>query len=106
NRASCGLRKGVIRACVGGHKPVTLCGEMAAQPRCFLPLLGMGLRRFSMSPAFVPTIKELACRVTLDHAREVAAAVLRLRTVADVRDYLTKELATVCPNVSQLDTAE
>ena len=34
----------------GGNKPVTLCGEMAGWPRCFIPLLGMGLRRWSMSP--------------------------------------------------------
>src|SRR5260221_12154613 len=96
----------VIAACVAKNKPVTLCGEMAAKPRCFLPLLGMGLRRFSMSPAFVPTIKELARRVEIPKAREVAAAVLRLRTVAEVRDYLTKELNMICPNVSRLDTVE
>ena len=43
---------------------MTLCGEMAGQPRSFLLLFGMGLRRFSMSPAFVPTIKELAAHLT------------------------------------------
>src|SRR5437899_1011524 len=35
----------VIRACRRHDKPVTLCGEMAGRPRCFLPLFGMGLRR-------------------------------------------------------------
>src|SRR5204863_4894161 len=44
----------VIRVCNRNNKPVTLCGEMAGRPRCFLPLFGMGLRRLSMSPAFVP----------------------------------------------------
>ena len=43
-------------------KPVTLCGEMAGRPLCFLPLFGMGLRQASMSPAFVPAIKELVRR--------------------------------------------
>ena len=96
----------VIAACVSKNKPVTLCGEMAAKPRCFLPLLGMGLRRFSMSPAFVPTIKEVARRVQVPKAREVAAAVLRLRTVAEVREYLAQQLDLICPNVAQLDTVE
>src|SRR5262245_64465614 len=41
----------VIGACNARDKPVTLCGEMAGRPRCFLPLFGMGLRRLSMSPA-------------------------------------------------------
>src|SRR5207244_2081013 len=47
----------IICACQKHNKPVTLCGEMAGRPRCFLPLFGMGLRRFSMSPGFLPTIK-------------------------------------------------
>src|SRR5437899_4719097 len=49
----------IIKTCDLHHKPVTLCGEMAGRPRCFLPLFGMGLRRFSMSPALVPPLKEL-----------------------------------------------
>lgn len=96
----------VIAACTVRGKPVTLCGEMAAQPRCFLPLLGMGLRRFSMSPAFVPTLKELARCVTLAQARDVAAAVLQLRTVAEVRSYLSEQLLLICPSVARLDTAK
>ena len=96
----------IITACEARNKPVTLCGEMAGRPRCFLPLFGMGLRRLSMSPAFVPTIKEVAHRITLPQAREAAAAVLRLRTVAEIREYLTKQLDAVCPNVAQLDTVE
>src|SRR5262249_26043856 len=49
----------VIAACNAQGKPVTLCGEMAGRPRCFLPLFGMGLTRLGMSPAFVPKLKEM-----------------------------------------------
>ena len=52
----------VLDACQRTGTPVTLCGEMAGQPRSVLALFGMGLRRFSMSPAFVPTIKALLAR--------------------------------------------
>src|SRR5207247_4615349 len=48
----------VIGACRKRGKPVTMCGEMAGRPRCVLALFGMGLRGFSMSPGFVPTVKE------------------------------------------------
>lgn len=94
----------VIRACNRHNKPVTLCGEMAGRPRCFLPLLGMGLRRFSMSPAFVPTIKELVRSTELSHAEEVAHRVLRLRTFKGVRTYLSRITRKVCPNAEFLDT--
>ena len=49
----------MIRRLQAAGKPFTLCGEMASAPRAFVLLFGMGLRSFSMSPAFIPTIKEL-----------------------------------------------
>src|SRR5262249_28229263 len=88
----------VIKACNAQDKPVTLCGEMAGRPRCFLPLFGMGLKRWSMSPAFVPTIKELARRTELPAAQEIARKVLRMRTVGEVRGYLTRKTEQICPN--------
>src|SRR6202035_4512506 len=87
----------IIRACNRQGKPVTLCGEMAGRPRCFLPLLGMGLRRFSMSPAFVPSIKELVRRTQVDLAEEVAKQVLSMKTVGEVRGYLTRQTKYLCP---------
>jgi phosphotransferase system enzyme I (PtsI) len=94
----------VIRACNRHNKPVTLCGEMAGRPRCFLPLFGMGLRSFSMSPTFVPTIKEIVRCSTRELAEQIAERVRRLRTFKQVRQYLTKMTTKVCPNVTILDT--
>ena len=94
----------ILRACKRHDKPVTLCGEMAGRARCFLPLFGMGLRRFSMSPAFVPTIKEVARSSTCQLAEEIAGRVRRLRTFKQVRSYLTTMTTQVCPNVTILDT--
>src|SRR6185436_8784298 len=59
----------VIRSCNDANRSVTLCGEMAGQPRSFVLLFGMGLRSFSMSPSFVPSIKELASHLTVEQAR-------------------------------------
>src|SRR5258707_11883287 len=54
----------VLEACRRTGTPVTICGEMAGQPRSVLVLFGMGLRRVPMRPAFLPPIKVLLCRVT------------------------------------------
>ena len=94
----------IVSRCVQQNKPVTLCGEMAGRPRCFLALFGMGLRRLSMSPAFVPTIKELVLNSDLPSAQRIAQRALRMRKVDQVRDYLAKMTGSVCPSVAQLDT--
>jgi phosphotransferase system enzyme I (PtsI) len=98
------LLKQIIIACAERNKPVTLCGEMAARPACVLALLGMGMRRFSMSPAFVPTAKELVRSVKLDAATQAGEHVIRMKTAGEVRDYLMRRVRQICPKVAQLDT--
>src|SRR6266545_968591 len=96
----------IIKACNDQGKPVTLCGEMAGRPRCFLPLFGMGLRQLSMSPAFVPSIKEIVRRTSTVTAREIARRVLHMNTVGEVRGYLTRKSREICPNVAFLDVSK
>jgi phosphoenolpyruvate-protein kinase (PTS system EI component) len=94
----------VIRACAEHGKPVTLCGEMAGWPRCFLPLFGMGLRRLSMNPASVPSVKEVVRRTTLKTAEKIAQRVLAMHTAGQIRGFLTRKVQEVWPNVTLFDT--
>ena len=94
----------VIRACNVAGKPVTLCGEMAGQPRAFVLLMGMGLRQFSMSPAFVPTTKQLAAKLTVAAAEEIFAQALRLKTTANVKRFMTDRMREIAPDLEILDT--
>jgi phosphotransferase system enzyme I (PtsI) len=95
----------VIQHCRRARKPVTLCGEMAGQPRAFPLLLGMGLRQFSMSPSFVPSIKELASHVTVEYARTLVKSVLQLRTTEEVKEFMADQLVKIAPDLRMLDTA-
>ena len=78
-------------------------GTRARPPRCFLPLVGMGLRRLSMSPAFVPSIKEVVRHTTLEMAQVIAQRVLGMHTVGEIRGYLTRKVREAWPHVSLLD---
>jgi phosphotransferase system enzyme I (PtsI) len=93
----------VIKSCERAHKPLTLCGEMAGQPRAFVLLFAMGLRSFSMSPAFIPSMKELAAHLTLESARQVLRKAMTLRTTAGVKRYMAEQLARIAPNLQMLD---
>ncbi len=96
--------RSVIAACNHAGKPVTVCGEMAGQPKSFLLLLGMGLRLFSMSPAFVPSIKQLASQITIPEAEAIVRTVIDLKTSAHVKRLMRKELERLAPNLALLDT--
>ncbi|MFO0909267.1 MAG: phosphoenolpyruvate--protein phosphotransferase [Isosphaeraceae bacterium] len=96
--------KMVLDACQRTGTPVTLCGEMAGQPRSVLALFGMGLRRFSMSPAFVPTIKALLASVTTAQAERFAHHVLQLKTSEEIRGYLTARLHEISSALEVFDT--
>lgn len=93
----------VIAACNETKKPVTLCGEMSGQPRAFVLLLGMGLRSFSMSPAFIPTIKDLAGHLTVTQAQSILQRGLRLKTARQVNRYMAHQIETLAPNLKLLD---
>ena len=93
----------VLDACRRTGTPVTLCGEMAGQPRAVLVLFGMGLRRFSMSPAFVPTIKALLNSVTTAQAERFAHQVLQLKTSEEIRTYLNARLHEVSSDLEMFD---
>jgi phosphoenolpyruvate-protein phosphotransferase (PTS system enzyme I) len=95
----------VIATCNRAGKPVTLCGEMAGRPRAVVLLFGMGLRSFSMSPAFIPTIKELMSHLTQAKAEKILQRALKLKTTAQVIRFMEGQIAQLAPNVKLLDTA-
>ncbi|MDA7980853.1 MAG: phosphoenolpyruvate--protein phosphotransferase [Pirellulales bacterium] len=94
----------VIRSCRQAGRPVTLCGEMAGSPKAFVMLFAMGLRSFSMSPAFIPSIKLLASHLTLHRARMIYRRAMRFDTTRQVRRFLAKQVHDICPSVELLDS--
>ncbi len=73
-------------------KPVTVCGEMAGEPMSALALLGLGLRRFSMSPAHVPEARWIFENYSLAEARALVSPLLAVRTEAEVEESLRRAI--------------
>jgi phosphotransferase system enzyme I (PtsI) len=94
------LHPGVLRALKlvadAAHKeriPVTVCGEMAANPAQVVVLLGLGLCDLSMIPSAIPLVKRVVRAVELTAAREIAAHALTLATPAEVNHYVQSQVA-------------
>ena len=77
---------------------------MAGAPRAFVLLYGMGLRSFSMSPAFIPTVKELTSHLTRPRAEAILNRALHQKTTGQVNRYMESQIAELAPNLKMLDT--
>jgi phosphotransferase system enzyme I (PtsI) len=77
------LRQIVIAAEAAGCD-VCLCGDMAGAPANAWILVGLGLRRFSMSTREIPFVKSLLQRTQLSEAVELARDVLVLDDSGDI----------------------
>jgi phosphoenolpyruvate-protein phosphotransferase (PTS system enzyme I) len=67
---------------------VSLCGEMASDPRCALLLAGLGLRRLSVSPRAIPEVKTRIRERSMAELTELAQECLQYATAGDVQKHL------------------
>ncbi len=72
----------------GGGKFAGICGELAADPRATLLLLGLGLTEFSVNPAALLKIKKIITSVEKSYAQDVAAKAMRLSTTNEIMNHL------------------
>ncbi|HET7292407.1 MAG TPA: phosphoenolpyruvate--protein phosphotransferase [Vicinamibacteria bacterium] len=84
--------KRVVDAADAAGRPVSVCGEMAADPLQALVLIGLGVRELSMSPAAIPRVKAAVRAATAASARSAAAACLDMATAEEIEDHLRRAL--------------
>lgn len=84
----------VAQAFDAAGKPLSVCGEMAADPMAAKLLLGCGIRSFSMIPdAFVP-IKQMIRSLSMKEARQLADTVCGLSSTREVTLCLREAMTT------------
>jgi phosphoenolpyruvate-protein phosphotransferase len=68
--------------------PVSVCGEMAANPRLIPLLLGLGLRSFSMTASAVPRVKQTVRGVEIDACARFARSVMEQSDPARIEELI------------------
>lgn len=71
---------------------VSLCGEMAADPRHAFLLVGLGLRCLSMSPSAILAVKDMIVNNTVALANTVAEHAMTLSEADAIETYLAEVL--------------
>ena len=78
----------VARAARRRSIPVSVCGEMAADPVVLALLVGLGLTEFSMAPTAIPLAKQVLRGLRARDAEALAARTLRARTAAEIEQLV------------------
>lgn len=71
--------------------PVSVCGEIAADPRFTPLLLGLGVHELSLSSRHIPLIKNAIRNISIVDATALAKEVLSLTTAQEILDLLVDE---------------
>lgn len=86
---------GVVSVCKKMDKPVIVCGEAAANPKCAYLFLGMGVDQLSMSAPSVPLIKHLIRNVKQSDAKETLTRALMMDDADEIEDFVDDVISPV-----------
>ena len=82
-----------VEAAKAAGIPVSVCGEIAADPRVTPLLVGLGVDTLSVSPAYLALVKRVLRAFTLDEARDLADRARRQTEAEEVERILNYFLA-------------
>ena len=74
-------------------RPVTVCGEMAADPAAAAVLLGLGFTSLSVNLAAYPRMKEAIGSLSVGKLRELAGEIMKMESPKDVEDRVRSTIA-------------
>lgn len=65
-------------------KEVSVCGEMAGDSKAAVAMLGLGLRKLSMSRSCIPEIKRVINMITVPDAEDLSERLCRMKTQSEI----------------------
>ncbi len=71
--------------------PVSVCGEVAADPRFTALLLGLGIHELSVASRHIPIVKNAIRNTSIVEASQLAEKILSLTTPHEIQEVLTLE---------------
>ena len=82
----------VIQNAEKAQIPVSVCGEIARNPLYIRLLLGMGLKRFSINPAYIPLVKSIILKSKFSDVKSIWRTVKNYNTAQETEEFLKADL--------------
>ncbi len=83
----------VVRIADTHAKPISICGEMGHDAAMLPFLIGIGIRRLSIDPQFMPGLQRQISGLTIDACRDLADELLCVGSIAAVGEILARQPA-------------
>lgn len=81
---------------------ISMCGEMAADPFYTVLLLGLGLRKFSMTPSAIPFIKKIIRQVSIETCERIAKEIDNMQCASEISSYLWVQNLKTIPDFDKI----
>lgn len=78
--------------------PVTICGEIAGDPRFTPLLLGLGVHELSVASRYIPLIKNAIRNTSIVEASRLADRIMNLSTAEEIEEVLNQEYKQNVPD--------
>src|SRR5262249_44793841 len=89
-----------IKAANAAEAEVNVCGQMSSSTTYTMLLLGLGLRRFSVTPSSLHEIKRVVRSVSVEQCQALAERVRSMENARNIRSFLKEELRKTQPEAA------
>jgi len=89
----------VVKAARNNKIWVSLCGEMASDPRYTPILVGLGINELSMSPVSLGVIRRIIRRMRMHEAEEIAEKSIKCKTAEEALELSENLLMKIAPDI-------
>lgn len=81
-------------------RPISICGEIAGEPKFTMMLLGLGFRQLSMSAKYMYQIKRIIRSVTIEECESLSRSLLQMKRNEDIEKAIIENMAQKFPDIN------
>ncbi|QEN08464.1 phosphoenolpyruvate--protein phosphotransferase [Oceanispirochaeta crateris] len=82
------LLSSIIKEAVDEGRDISVCGDIASDPQLIPVLVGMGIRKLSVSPSQVENVKKRLLQFTHEETLQICREILEVRRLEDMDEFM------------------
>ena len=79
--------------------PISICGEIAGEPKFTMMLLGLGFRQLSMSSKYMYQVKRIIRSVTIEECESLSRSLLQMKRSDDIEKAVIENMQLKFPEI-------